>query len=343
MRSRVLLLLVAAFAAFSVHAADLAGSNVLVPVAGRTNGAFGSQWQTDLVVTNLDAEPVPLVLTYYGAGGERVFTTSTLWGHGTISLEDVLFRAFRVSEGTGMIRVSSAREGARVTARAYVVNRGAESEYGQGVPGVPVDALATEHVLSGIVANDARRTNLGISNPWLVPASVTLTLHGPAGQQLGQVHRIVPALEVLRINDAFAAFGVEPVAEASVRVVSQVGVYAYASIIRNDSGDAIFVPGTGLGAQPVADVAPRCAEPASLAGARKGGGQVQNREWVVIMTPETTVDYMMNVLPQQHGYSIMDVYDQLPAFAAELTPKQLAALRCEASVLFIQQNETQEP
>jgi hypothetical protein len=342
MRSRVLLLLVAAFAAFSVHAADLAGSNVLVPVAGRTNGAFGSQWQTDLVVTNLDAEPVPLVLTYYGAGGERVFTTSTLWGHGTISLEDVLFRAFRVSEGTGMIRVSSAREGARVTARAYVVNRGAGSEYGQGVPGVPVDALATEHVLSGIIASEARRTNLGISNPWLVPASVTLTLYGPAGQQLGQMHRIVPALEVLQINDAFAAFGTEPVAEASVRIASQVGVYAYASIVRNDSGDAIFVPGTGLGAQPVADVAPRCAEPASVTVAGRKG-QTERREWVVIMTPETTVDYMMNVLPSQHGFSVMDVYDQLPAFAAELTSRQLASLRCEASVLFIQQNETPEP
>jgi hypothetical protein len=340
MRSRVLLLLVAAFAALSVHAADLAGSNVLVPIAGRTNGAFGSQWQTDLVVTNLDAETAPLVLTFYGANGERVITTSTLWGNGTISLEDVLFRAFRVSEGTGMIRVSSSREGARLTARAYIVNRGDTAEYGQGVPGVPVDALATEHVLSGIVANQARRTNLGVSNPWLVPASVTLTLYGPAGQELGQVHRIVPALEVLQINDAFAAFGAEPVAEASVRVTSQVGVYAYASIVRNDSGDAIFVPGTGLGAQTTVDVAPRCAEPASLATARKG--QQASGEWIVIMQPETSADTIMNVLPEKYDYPIVDVYHELPGFAAELTPQQIAAMRCEAGVLFLQQNVVAE-
>lgn len=342
MRSRVLLLLSAILLTASVHAADLAGSNVLVPVAGRTTGAFGSQWQTDLIVTNLDAEPVPLVLTFYGAGGERVFTTTSLWGRGTMVLEDVLFRAFRVSNATGMIRVSSSREGARVTARAYIVNRGASGgEYGQGVPAVPVDALATEHVLSGIAADHTRRTNLGVSNPWQVPASVTLTLHGPAGQQLGQLHRVVPALEVLQINDAFAAFGAEPVAEASVSVTSQVGVYAYASIIRNDTGDAIFVPGTGVSVQAAsADVAPRCAEPVSLTSARKG--QRASEGWIVIMKPDTTIDYMMNILPQQHGYELMGVYDELPGFAAELNANQLAALRCEASVLFIEQNVASE-
>lgn len=337
MKSRVfLLLVVAAAVTLSARATDLAGSNVLIPIAGRTAGAFGSQWQTDLVVTNLESEPLPLVLTYYGENGERTFTTSTLWGNGTIVLEDVLDRAFRVSQGTGMIRVSTARENARFTARATIANRGESGEYGQGIPGVPVDALATEHALSGITATSASRTNLGVANPWQVPASVTLTLHGPAGQQLGRIHKIVPALEVLQINDAFAAFGAEPVAEASVRVSSQVGVYAYASIIRNDSGDAIFVPGTGLGAQPEADVAPRCAEPASLTRARKG--QQASEGWIVILKPETDVNYMLNVLPQRFGYELMGVYDQLPGFAAELTGAQLAGLRCEGSVLFIEQN-----
>ena len=342
MKPRVLLLLVVAAAVtLSARAADLAGSNVLIPIAGRTAGAFGSQWQTDLVVTNLDAEPLPLILTYYGENGERTFTTSTLWGNGTIVLEDVLDRAFRVSQGTGMIRVSTARENARFTARATIVNRGDAGEYGQGVPGVPVDSLATEHVLSGITATAARRTNLGVANPWQVPASVILTLYGPAGQQLGQLHKIVPALDVLQINDAFTAFGAEAVPEASVRVTSQVGVYAFASIIRNDSGAAVFVPGTGLGAQPATDITPRCAEPASLTRARKGEQPAEG--WIVILKPDTDVNYMLNVLPQRFGYDVMGVFDQLPGFAAELTAPQLAGLRCEGSVLFIEQNVAAQP
>jgi hypothetical protein len=337
----VLLLLVAVAVTLSARATDLAGSNVLIPIAGRTAGAFGSQWQTDLVVTNLDSEPLPLVLTYYGENGDRTFTTSTLWGNGTIVLEDVLDRAFRVSSGTGMIRVSTARENARFTARATIVNRGDAGEYGQGVPGVPVDSLATEHVLSGITATESRRTNLGVANPWQVPASIILTLYGPAGQQLGQLHRIVPALDVLQINDAFAAFGAEPVAEASVRVTAQVGIYAYASIIRNDSGDAVFVPGTGLGAQSATDVPTRCAEPASLTRARKGQRPADG--WIVILNPETSVDYMLSVLPERFGFELMGVYDQLPGFAAQLTPQQLSGLRCDGSVLFIEQNVEASP
>jgi hypothetical protein len=341
MKLRTVLVLLVLALAGSVHAADLAGANILLPIAGRTGGAFGSQWQTDLVITNLEADPVPLTLTFYGADGQYVASTTTLWGNGTMAIEDVLLKAFDMPNSSGMIRVSSTREDARVTARAYIVNRGnATGEYGQGVPGVPVDGLATDHVLSGIAKGDNRRTNIGIANPWAMPASVTLALHGAEGQQLGTIHRIVPAFEVLQINDAFAAFEAEPSVEASVRVTSQVGVYAYASIVRNDSGDAVFVPGTGVGGQ-TAPVAPRCAEPASLISAKKE--QEVAEGWVVMMQPETSFDDIMNALPTKHGYNLLDVYHELPGFAAELTPSQIAALRCEASVLFIQQNVVSLP
>ena len=337
MKTRIALLLAAVVIAVSVQAAGLAGSNVLVPVAGRTSGTFGSQWQTDLVITNLDAEPVPLTLTFYGPDGERAVRTTTAWGRGTIVFEDVLLETFHRTSAMGMIRVSSTVEGASFTARAIIVNRGgAAGEYGQGVPGIPVDALTTDHTLSGIAGSGARRTNIGIANPWSVPASVILTLHGPAGAQLGQLHRIVPALEVLQINDAFAAFGAAPVAEASVSVTSQVSVYAYASIIRNDSGDAVFIPGTGVGAQTTSQSTPHCAEPASLIPARPD--QEAAEGWIVMMQPETETDEIRHVLPAKYGYAPMTVYDALPGFAAELTSQQIASLRCEASVLFIQQN-----
>jgi hypothetical protein len=336
MKTRIALLAALIAVTVSAGAAGLAGSNVLVPIAGRAAGAFGSQWQTDLVLTNLESEPVSLSLTFYGAGGERVSMTTTAWGRGTIVLEDVVWRVFGLNGATGMVRVSSGESQARFTARAYVVNRGsANGEYGQAVPGVPIDALATEHTLSGISA-DGRRTNLGVANPWAVPASVTLTMYGPAGQPLGQLHRIVPAFEVLQLSDAFGAFGAAPADEASVRVTSQVGVYAFASIVRNDSGDAIFVPGSGIGAQSPSPVAPACAEPASLVPA--AADQQAAEGWIVMMQPETPVDYIRNVLPVQHGFEPSTVYDVLPGFAAELTHEQLASLRCDASVLFIQQN-----
>lgn len=337
MRPRTFLLLVILlFIPATAHAAGLAGSNVLVPISGRTAGAFGSQWQTDLVITNLEPRAVPLVLTYYGPEGERVFTTMPLAGRGTLVLDDVLRHTFGLTSSLGMIRVSSAMTGARFTARAYVVNRGhAGGEYGQGVPAMPVDALTTEHVLSGVTATGGRRTNIGVANPWTVPATVTLTLNGADGRELGRLHRRVPALEVLQLNDVFAAFGAAPATEASVVVSSQVSVYAYASIVRNDTGDAVFVPGTGVGVSSPA-VAPRCAEPASLGFAKPG--QQPAEGWIVIMKPDTTIEYIRNTLPAQHGYTLMSLYESLPGFAAELTPQQLAALRCDGAVEFIEQN-----
>ena len=337
MKARALPLLLAILLSFSFHAADLAVPNVLIPIAGRALGSFGSQWQTDLVVTNLQPEPVPLVLTFYGTGGEFVFTTTTLAAGGTMVLDDVVYKTFGLSPALGMIRVSSAREGARVTARATISDRGnASGEYGQGVPGIPVDALTTEHVLSGITASGGRRTNIGVANPWTVPASIILTLNGSEGEELGRLYRIVPALEVLQINDAFGAFGVPAAEAASVRVTSQVGVYAYASIVSNDSGDAVFVTGTGVGVRTSSAIAPRCAEPASLGTAKPG--QQAAEGWIVVMKPETSINYIANVLPAQHGYTVASLYEAIPGFAAELTPQQIAALRCEAAVLFIEQN-----
>jgi len=333
---RFLLLSILLVGTLAAQAADLGGSNLLVPISGRTTGSFGSQWQTDLVVTNLEPRPVSLVVTFYGPGDEHVFTTMPLEGRGTVVLDDVLWKTLGVSSGLGMIRVSSATAGARFTARAYVVNRGHGSgEYGQGVPALPVDALTGEHVLSGVAAGAGRRTNIGIANPWPVPATAILTLHGASGQTLGTLQRLIPAYEVLQINDVFSAFGVAPAGEASVRVTSQVSVYAYASIVRNDTGDAVFVPGTGIGVRLVSDVNTRCAEPAPLGVARPG--QEPSEGWIVVMKQETTLDYVRN-LPVRHGFTISSLFETLPGFHATLTPGQIAALRCDGAVQFIEQN-----
>lgn len=338
MTLRLLVLAFTLLSAFCACGADLSGNNLLVPVSGRTSGSHGSQWETDLVITNVTAEAAPVVVTFYGpAENERSFTTQTVEGRGTVVIEDVMEKLFDVSSGIGMIRVSSAREGSRLTARAYVVNRGhAAGEYGQGVPAVPVDSLMTEHVLSGVTSSNGRRTNAGVANPWPVAATVILTLHDGAGQQLAHMVRTVPAFQVLQLNDVFTAFGVAPSNEASVRVTAQAGVYAYASIVRNDTGDAVFVPGTGVGVNSLSVAPPRCSEPAYL-GVAKSDQQPADG-WIVVMQPGTTIDYVTKTLPANHGFAIRTLYQTLLGFAAELTPQQLAGLRCDAAVAFIEQN-----
>jgi len=54
--------------------------------------------------------------------------------------------------------------------------------------------------------------------------------------------------QVTQFNDIFTRFGIAPRAEVQVNIennlVSGVIVYGYASVVRNDSGDAVFVFGT---------------------------------------------------------------------------------------------------
>lgn len=337
MKLRITALLLIVAATLPLCATDLGASHVLIPIAGRTAGAYGSQWRTDLAVTNLEARPVSIVVTFQASATDRSFTSTTLPANGTLLLEDVVRTTFMRDSGTGMLRVSSAMQGARFVARAYVYNRGnVQGEYGQNVPGVPLDALTREHVLGGVSGSNGRRTNIGIANPWLVPATLILTLHGGEGEVLGTQYRTVHASEVLQINDVFAAFGAAPAAEASVRLQSNVTVYAYASVVRADSGDAVFVPGSGIGVRMSSSVAPRCAEPASLNLVPAGEQAAEG--WIVLLRPETSLDYIRTVMPARYGYTIANLYEAMAAFSAELTAEQIAGLRCEGTVLMIEQN-----
>ena len=59
----------------AAHAANIAGREVIIPVAGRMPGAFGTMWRTDLVVSNpSDHYPVTgeIIVHEIVTGDERV-------------------------------------------------------------------------------------------------------------------------------------------------------------------------------------------------------------------------------------------------------------------------------
>lgn len=309
-------------------ARDMGDSNLLIPIAARTPGAFGTQWQTDLVITNLEPTAVRMFVTLHSGPTSDAFTDKILPANGTLVLEDVLSTTLQVHSGFGMLRVNSPTPGARFTARAYVYNRGTAGEFGQGVPAVPVDALGQEHVLSGLAGVGGKRSNLGIANPWSTESDVILTLRDANGELLGQRGLTVAPRTVVQLNDAFAQFGAAPAAGASVHVLSSVPVYPYASVVRNDTGDAIFIAGTGIGRTP--DVlAPVCGEPAPLI--QPYGGEEPAEETTVQFNAGTIRNYIEQVAVQ-HGFTINAWSDSASAISAVLTPQQIAAVRCDTAV-----------
>ena len=147
-------------------------------------------------------------------------------------------------DGGGIVRVTWDGDQARIMARARVYNAGQHGEYGQSVPGLDTRRLVSHHYLTGLSGINGNRTNVGVSNPSTADALVWIELIDTAGLSHGAFATAIPARSYRQFNDIFSHFQSGPLNAAMVRVVaSNVAVYAYASIVRDDTGDATFVVG----------------------------------------------------------------------------------------------------
>jgi hypothetical protein len=229
-------------------ASDLIGNDLLIPVTGRAQGAFQSIWVTDLFVTNTSREPIhePVVLVFRCAGApDQVFETS-LAPRATLVLRDVVLQTFGHESAIGTVRVISSSATAKLSARARIYNTGSVAgEYGQTVQGVAVSRLPREAWLSGLSGVDGNRTNVGIVNAGSEDAQIILTLWNRDGEMLRGILVTVSPNDLLSLNDIYSHLGTEPLGDATLHVLASQRVCAYASIVRNDSGDADFVMASG--------------------------------------------------------------------------------------------------
>jgi hypothetical protein len=160
-----------------------------------------------------------------------------------VSVPDALHDWFGLEEASGIVRVTWDDATARIGANARIYNTGGSGgEYGQGVPAVRLDRLVSDNFLHGLSGVDGNRTNIGISNPHPQDAMVWVELFDTSGLSRGSFATSVPPCSFRQINDIFSRFQAGPLHAAMVRVtgVNQT-IYAYASIVRNDTGDATYV------------------------------------------------------------------------------------------------------
>ena len=221
---------------------------VLIPAVYRGPGAFGTEWRTEIAISNVTQyAPVGVVettVTFHRDNGENLSIELHLTTNEVLAIPDALFGWFEVENGGGIVRVTWEGDDARIMARARVYNVGEHGEYGQSVPGIDTWKLVSSHSLIGLSGVDGNRTNVGISNPTTADAIVWVELFDTSGLSRGSFATAVRARSVLQLNDIFSRFNAGPLHAAMVRVQSMnVPVYAYASIVRNDTGDATFVTG----------------------------------------------------------------------------------------------------
>ncbi len=315
MRHALAVLLLLLSLSSAILASEEAGRDVLVPIVGRGPGASGSMWQTDLILTNNTATYKTLELKLEFNDGQPTTVNVSISARSSVVLEDVVRTIFGRDTATGSLRVRASVSDARILARAWIYNATAEKagRFGQHVPGVPVEQLATFTVLNLGEPASGTRTNLGVSNPSDEPASADV-ITGLFSRQSIQV----PPHGVVQLNDIYRSIpnlGTNPIYVRADRPV-----YTYASVI-DTTGDPLFL--AGAGAELAAPVTPACAQPLELH--RNPKDEFVAPGYIVLLRSVGEIDATLTKYGIVPGFVLRAV----GGFYAELTPETVAALRCD--------------
>ena len=106
--------------------------------------------------------------------------------------------------------------------------------------------LAEYRWLLQLQCNENYRTNVGFTEYDGIDTWLTVQIFDLNGTLLGAENYAVPANQNLQVNDIFQTLAVPCGyigAYARVQVLNGGSIYAYASVVDNRTGDAIFIPG----------------------------------------------------------------------------------------------------
>ena len=221
----------------------LGSETVILPIVGRFTGANATQWRTDVYLSNPFTPTVAVTLRFYPAGGTVQTRTFSMPPFSTLTLPDVVLNNFGMTSAAGPLEVSA---GPFTTeARARIYNAGnAAGEFGQSVPGVGLFLLGRQAQLYGLSGINGNRVNAGVTNPNDVDVDVSVEVRSKTGAYLHNRSVRVAAHGNVQYNDIFLTFGIPP-QDGDVINFGTAGalIYGYASEVRNDTGDAVFIVG----------------------------------------------------------------------------------------------------
>jgi hypothetical protein len=230
------------FTAAAAFAAPLSDT-YLLPVAGHVSGLGGQTWMTDVTLHNVTDEDLVVEIGGLRSNGDPMDLTSdtvTIGPRGTLALRDLV-----QPSALGALLIAADAPFA-VAGKIYSEAGGGFVGQAIGAANDLIDASHPDAYLTGLVANDHQRTNLGFFGVAEgTPLRVEITLLSASGASLGSRTFDVPAGQVshVLINTRDIAAAAFDAATARVRVLEGDGVAApYASVVDNATRDAIFVP-----------------------------------------------------------------------------------------------------
>jgi hypothetical protein len=229
------------------HGYRLDDRTVVIPVVMHGEGAEETEWLTDVWITNWSTIAKDITVAYYPDGAAPMSFVASIGSFETLKIEDIVLSRFGSDQSRGLLVLSTdAQSNFQAQARIYNVGNPA-GEFGQFVPGIGLVGLKRQGLLSGLSGVDGNRTNLGIANPNQHDIEASITMYDGGGTALRSQSRTVPALSTLQINNVFGSLGVAPQDNVHIEVATpsnQDIFYAYASVVRTGTGDAILIVGT---------------------------------------------------------------------------------------------------
>ena len=328
-----------------------AAKEMYIPIAGYAQGANGTYFRTDVRIFNPESRPIAISLHFMPAGGDgRNYpgTIVTLGPREMLVLDNIVKNFFGwQSDVLGAIWLDSwhGEIDYEFTADSRTYTNTPSTgigTYGQFIPAFEKSTAKKKTVVLHLSNDPSRvsgfRANAGVMNPSFEEALVVTSLHAADGSLLGRSSpwTLPPNTVIQRPIAEMAGLPSVELADGYLVVESTIPVFTYGSIVDNVTSDQMFVAGVEdipFGNDIVID--PACENPAPLhltPFAAEG--------WIVVFNDGINAIDETTALADRLGFTASYIYSGggFEGFFADLTAETIAALRCEASVRYVQQN-----
>ncbi|RLE28230.1 MAG: hypothetical protein DRJ65_00395 [Acidobacteria bacterium] len=232
-----------------------------IPVAAHLTGFGGSVWRSDVAIHNGCGQSAEIEITLHHSGGTSSQSLTVAAG-ASVLLEDVV--ADLVSGNiSGSLEIVSDQV---LTIRSRTFNQADTGTFGQSLDAVVEDDgidFARSAIVGQLLENQTFRSNIGVINMGGIDAEVEIELFDRFGASVGTFELDVPAGRVIQDGRPFSArFGRNDIEGGFARVMVLRGtdVFAYGSVVDNDTGDPTTVVMDKGTVQPLSEVSRRAAE-----------------------------------------------------------------------------------
>ncbi len=222
-------------------------SREVIAAAASTPGRHGTHWRTDLTIFNTSDVGIWARVHFIEGGDQNNFWSpgSHIFLHPreTVAVKDVVGDLFGLEKTSGALLVYDGY-GELLTSRTLTDDPGGGT-YGQGVPSrkSQEDYDNLPQVVLGLRQDEDFRSNVGFVSLYNDPYEFTATVHDVSGDAVGELPVLLPEFGYLQVDQVLKTVGGNSVKDGYLTLTAPRWlVSAYASVIDNHTGDAVFIP-----------------------------------------------------------------------------------------------------